>query len=358
MAASPLGPARRPLVRLRLGLTIAASAASAASLLPVVGVQPAAGREPAGARVERRVAVMGTLFSVSVAAGDRSRALAASEAALREIESVEALLSTWGRGSPLERLDRARPGEDVDVGQTLAGLLDRIRDLSRATGGAFDPTVLPLVRAWDLRGAGRIPSDDEVARALAATGFARFRWDASRGTARRLADDAGIDEGAWGKGYALDRAVEALGAAGVGRAKLDLGGQVSVVGDEWISLADPRDRFRRAASVRVRDASLSTSGNSERGLLVGGVRIGHLLDPATGRPARDFGSATVLAPAGLVADALSTALFVAGPERGLELSERIRREGFPHEVLFLVVEGGRLTAVASPGVSFRLHQED
>jgi thiamine biosynthesis lipoprotein len=169
---------------------------------------------------------------------------------------------------------------------------------------------------------------------------------------RRLSPEAGIDEGAWGKGYALDRAVEALRRAGARRALLDLGGQVFAVGRATVDVADPRDRLRAVASLAVADESVSTSGNSERGFMVGDRRIGHLLDPRTGRPAPDFGSATVLAPSGLVADILSTAFFVLGPEAGLELSEELRRQGFENRALFLVDAGDRLVPQASPGLEF------
>ena len=89
-----------------------------------------------------------------------------------------------------------------------------------------------------------------------------------------------------------------------------------------------------------------------------GRRIGHLLDPHTGEPAPDFGSVTVVAPTGLVADVLSTAFFVLGPEKGLALSETLRRQGVEQEVLFLVVRGDHLEAAASPGISNLLLSAD
>ena len=112
--------------------------------------------------------------------------------------------------------------------------------------------------------------------------------------------------------------------------------------------------------LSLTDLSVSTSGNSERGRTVGGRRIGHELDPHTGRPAPDFGSATVLAPSALAADVLSTAFFVLGPEKGLALSERLRREGVAQEVLFLVDrgDGARLDALASPGFSTHVLSAD
>ena len=316
--------------------------------------------EPAGpvVTVDRRIAAMGTLLSVSVTAGSRAGALAASEAAAREIARVENLLSTWKAGGPLDRLNHARPGEPVALGPEVSRLLSEMFAWCGRTDGAFDPTVLPLVLAYDLRGSGRLPDAALLARAREATGRGCFALDPGGGSAVRLCADAGIDEGAWGKGYALDKAAEALKAAGTRDAQLDLGGQVFVRGPaRAVAVADPRDRRRIAATLAVAEASVSTSGNSERGREVDGIRIGHLLDPRTGRPAADFGSATAVAPSGLVADVLSTAFFVLGPEKGLALSEQLRREGFENRALFLVVRGGQLAVLASPGLDVTLVEE-
>ncbi|HEV2064757.1 MAG TPA: FAD:protein FMN transferase [Thermoanaerobaculia bacterium] len=310
----------------------------------------------ASALVERRLAVMGTVLDLRVEGTDRASALKASEAAVCEIARVENLLSTWKPGGPLDRLNGARPGERVAIGAEAARVLSEVFAWSQCTDGAFDPTVLPLVRAWDLRGSGHEPGNAERLRALAATGRARFQLDAARSEGRRLSEEAGIDEGAWGKGYALDRAAAALQKAGTRRALLDLGGQVISIGGTVVAIADPRDRGRAAASLGFADASVSTSGNSERSLVVAGRRIGHLLDPRTGLPAPDFGSATVVAPSGLTADVLSTAFFVLGPARGLALSERLRRAGLENQVLFLVVAGDRVNAIASPDLQFHFEE--
>jgi thiamine biosynthesis lipoprotein len=300
---------------------------------------------------------MGTLLAVSVAGPDRAAALLASEEAVREIGRVEERLTTWRKGGPLDRVNRARPGEPVALDPEVSTLLAAVFEWSERTEGAFDPTVAPLVRAWDLRGKGRVPDAGSLARAFAATGRQRFRLDAAAGEVRRLSADAGIDEGAWGKGYALDRAIEALRRAGVREATLDLGGQVSALGRTAVAVADPRSRERTAGSLVLANASVSTSGNSERGRVVEGRAIGHLLDPRTGYPAPDFGSATVVAPSGLTADILSTAFFVLGPARGLALSESLRRRGFENQALFLVVENGEMKVLASPGLDFHRKEE-
>ncbi len=311
---------------------------------------------PAHETVERRVEVMGTTLDIVVQMPRREDALATSEAVLVEIRRVESLLTTWKSGGELWRVDGATPGQPVQISPELSKLLAFDFDWIGRTRGAFDPTVLPLIRAWDLRGKGRIPTATELADARRATGANHFRIDVAGATATRLSADAGIDEGAWGKGYGLEQAGRSLVGAGVEGAVLDLGGQVLTVGDDgermpWrVPVAHPRKRSRTVAELGLSNLSASTSGNSERGRDVAGRRIGHILDPRTGRPAADFGSVTVVAPSALIADILSTAFFVLGPDEGLALSAELRRQGVANEVLFLIERGEALDALASPGI--------
>jgi FAD:protein FMN transferase len=305
--------------------------------------------------VERRLVAMGTNLNLRVAGPDRAAALEASEAAAQEVARIERLLSTWKTGGALDRLNHSPPNQPIEVGREVAGLLSEVLAWSSRTEGAFDPTVAPLVRAWDLRGAGRVPPPGEIARAMASVGPSNISVDSARSAARRH-PDAGVDEGAWGKGYALDRAAAAIERAGSVPLLVDLGGQILARGRITVAVADPRERALAAGSVAISDASISTSGNSERSRTADGLRIGHLLDPHTGYPAFDFGSATAIAPSALVADVLSTAFFVLGPQRGLALSESLRRQGYPNEVLFLVVSEERITALASPALHFNLEE--
>ncbi len=303
--------------------------------------------------IARHLAVMGTALTLTISAPTRERALDASEAAVRAVEVVDRLLSTWREDTPLARLNAAAPGDQKPVTPELFHLLRNLFEWSERTGGAFDPTVAPLVRAWGLRTGGRIPTPQELASARTASGAPLFTFRESSLSLSRLDPAAGIDEGAWGKGWALDRAAEAARAVGATALVLDLGGQVLAFGPETVvSVAHPGDRSRAVATIRLKDASASTSGNSERGLVVNGRRIGHLLDPRTGEPAPDFGSVTVIAPTGLNADILSTALFVLGPKDGMALSERLRADGVVHETLFLLEgeEGKPPRAAMTPGM--------
>jgi thiamine biosynthesis lipoprotein len=301
----------------------------------------------------RHLAVMGTAFVLTVSAATHDRALDASEAAVRAVETADQLLSTWRDDTPLARLNAAAPGEAHEVPSTLFDVLRRVFEWKEKTDGAFEPAVAPLVRAWGLRTKGRIPGAAELAAARRASDLSLFTFEESSLSVSRRNAAAGIDEGAWGKGWALDRAAEAARAAGASSLVIDLGGQVLASGEETaVSVAHPRDRSRTVGTLRLKNASASTSGNSERGLVANGRRIGHLLDPRTGEPARDFGSVTVVAKDGLTADILSTAFFVLGPRDGMALSKRLRAAGTPNEVLFFFEgeEGPGLRTSMSPGM--------
>ena len=312
---------------------------------------------PTDVAVERHLAAMGTSLTLEVSAPDRSRALSASERAVRAIEATERRLSTWREDSELAHLNAASPGEAVEIGPALALELAAARRLHVSTEGAFDPGVGALVDAWDLRGKGRIPAAGELAAALEAGGLETLDWTALPSSGARVTRRSAsmrLEEGAFGKGAGLDRALEELRAAGVVDAFVDLGGQVAVLTSPGGSarrapLAHPDRRDLAVVEVRLTTGSLATSGNSERGVLIDGRSVGHLLDPRTGRPAPDFGSLTVWAPSALDADALSTGLYVMGPDAALTFAAA--REDL--EVLVLERTAAGLRARRTPGLDAR-----
>lgn len=310
----------------------------------------------AGSRawVEREAYVMGTLLRLRIAAPDRGAALSGSEAALAAVEGMEARLSTWRSGTEMDRANRAPVGEPVPLSAELTSLLAEAFRWAEATGGAFDPAVGALVDAWDLRGAGRRPTPHRLERAMAASGAAGIRLDPGAGTLTRLDEAAWVDPGGFGKGAALRRARDALSERGLERGLLDFGGQVLALGSEtgdgtgWeVEVAHPSARDRPVVSLRLSDASAATTGTSERFVEVDGERVGHLLDPRTGRPVAPWGSVTVVARDPLTADALSTALYVLGADGALEWGQECPDVG----VLVLEDVGrGEIRARWSPGM--------
>jgi len=322
-------------------------------LWPLLGLSAcqAAAPEAVDSRVQRRLGAMGTWLELEVAAPTRAEALAASEVAVRAIEAVEARLSTWTDDSELAHLNRAPAGQPCALSPALMADLERARALCAVTGGAFDPGVGELVAAWGLRSGGRRPTDEEIADALATGGMATLVL-----TGDHAVRPAGLrlEEGAFGKGVALDAACEQLANTAATWASIDLGGQIRLFGGGEAlryGVADPRDRERVVLDVDVEHGSLATTGNSERGIVVDGVRMSHILDPRTGSPAPDFGSVTVWAADATTADAFSTALYVLGPDAALSWAARHPEV----EALVLrVADGGRLVAHATEGWRERL----
>ncbi|HKY33282.1 MAG TPA: FAD:protein FMN transferase, partial [Candidatus Polarisedimenticolia bacterium] len=283
-------------------------------------------------------------------------AAAALEAAFDEIARLESVLSDWKTDSELSRLNReAASGPFACSGDLYDFVAEGVR-LWEATSGAFDLTVAPLVALWDLRGEGRAAGDAELAATMRRVGSARLRLDGPARTVFFQAPGMGLDPGALGKGYALDAAARVLRARGVKAALLDFGGQLLAIGAPagragWeAAVAHPLRRDEAALTVILKDESIATSGNAERGLIVDGRQMGHVLDPATGRPIAWRGSASVIAASAAEADALSTALLVMGPDRGLAWAAG--REGLTP--LFLEEdERGELVVRPGPGLRKR-----
>ena len=260
--------------------------------------------------------------------------------AFGEVARLEGILSNWIESSEVSRLNREGPRAPFPVSGDLLHAVEVSLAWAERTGGAFDPTVESLVRWYGLRAGGAFagfPSPPEGERGEAAgevpeskrpvVGWRHVDVDREGHSVQFRRDGIGIELGGIGKGIALDAAVRILRTGGVVSGLLDFGGQVMVVGetapeDGWlIGVADPEQRDRAVATVTLHRGSLATSGNSERAVTGDQGRTGHILDPASGAPAQFTGTVSVLAEDGTSADALSTALFVMGPERGLEWAE-------------------------------------
>ena len=331
---------------------------------PGVGqsVDPSSGPAPKGGaiadrtvRVERLGIVMGTELRVSVSGDGRDAALVAAEEALRELERMDALLTTWDSVSPMSVLNRAPVGEPVEVTPELIGLLVEAFAWSARTGGAFSPSLGALVDVWGLRRGGVRPDARSLAAARVASGTEAWVIGPAAGTVTRRNARAWIDTGGFGKGAALRTARDTLRALRVGSALLDLGGQLLAVGRDYsterpweVSVAHPVHRRQPVAVLALEDVSVATSGNSERAGSADGEAISHLIDPRTGHPVPAWGSVTVVATDPFVADVLSTALYVMGPHAGSDFVRDQDRDWARAlgdvGALFLIERGGALVS--------------
>lgn len=273
---------------------------------------------------DREVFAMGTRLKIHLQA---AHAAAAAEAVLAEVERIEAACSTWRPGSSWSRLNAAG-GRPIPLDPEWIQLLGKAREWENRTQGAFDPVLMTLMKAWGTREGGRVPDPGGRKAAMEASGIALLELDEAAKTARLLHPQAGLEEGAFLKGYALDASRRVAESMGVRNGWADFGGQILVWGTpRRADIADPVHRQAIRVSLLLTEGSLSTSGCSERGR--------HILDPRTGMPCEAWGSVSVIAASGFDADVLSTALYVLGPEAGLAWAEA-------HHVsaLFLLNDGG------------------
>jgi thiamine biosynthesis lipoprotein len=274
---------------------------------------------------------MGTTVEVYLYAPNGARAAELLQAAFEEIERVEAALSNYRPTSELSRINAVAAVAPVTTDPEVFGLIERALDYSRHTQGAFDVTVGPLVKAWGFfDGTGRYPSDDELADARARSGWIHVDLDETTRSVRFLTPGLELDLGGIGKGWALDCAAETLRRHGVSAALLGAGqstyyavGAPPDAGGWPIRVTDPQDSTRTLSTALLRDQALSTSGSGGQSFQLGGRRYSHIIDPRTGHPVAGMSQVTVTAPTATEGDALSTAVFVLGPERAAELLRRM-----------------------------------
>ena len=275
--------------------------------------------------------VMGTKAWLTIAGLSDRDAERAAQAAFREMYRIESVMSTWRPSSEISRLNAESSGTPFTVSPELYSLIDSALFYSRATSGAFDVTVRPLVRLWGFQGGtATLPSDAEIIHAMSLVGFGKVTLDPSRSTIT-LPPGMQIDLAGIAKGYAVDRCVAALAGLGVRSALVNIGGNIYAMGAPpgetgWsIGVRDPNGGLETVGTLILRDEAVATSGNYENFVEIDGKRYGHIIDPRTGRPVSHVLSVTVVAPTGLASDALSTGLFVLGPESGAEAVARLRR---------------------------------
>ena len=207
-------------------------------------------------------------------------------------------------------------------------VIERALFFSRLSGGAFDITIGPVFRLWNFR-EGKIPEQVLVQENLKRVDYRKIRVDSAHSSVFLAEPRMEIDLGAIAKGYAVDRACESLQRKGIENFLVNAGGDLKVRGEKepglpWVvGIQHPRLPSEFIAKLRPRNAAVATSGDYEKFFVKEGERYHHILNPVTGKPARQCQSVTVMAPSAMDADALATAVFVLGPAKGLSLLAKI-----------------------------------
>lgn len=276
--------------------------------------------EELSVRYEASHDAMGTVFTVAAYGRDAKYLAQVVNEAFEEIDRLDAQMSNYRPESELSGINRHGARQPVIVEPRLFQLIcDSVR-YSEETGGAFDVTVGPLMKAWGFfRGQGRVPSRAELAEVLKRVGYRHLKLDQAQHQIQFDAEGISLDLGGIAKGYAVDQAVEILRANGVSSALVSSGTSSFYAlgappGERgWkITLRDPYDARKVGDIAYLKDYSLSASGNYEKFFKLGGKTYCHIMDPRTGRPVENMFSTVVLAPRATESDALSTAFFVLG----------------------------------------------
>jgi len=277
------------------------------------------------------------------------------------LDEVDRLMSTWKKDSELSRFNSWTPQGPEDsfpVAPWTAAAVAEALEAAKISGGAFDPTVLPLVEMWGFGSQGsRVgePAAEEIAAAEKLIGWQRVR--VREGALSKEAAGISLDLSGSAPGYAADLLCEHLRQRGFPDYIVEVGGEVRVGGRapggrSWrIGIEQPVDGAEPgtllSVAVEVSDCAVATSGDYRKfRMSADGRRLSHEIDPRSGRPISNFlASVTIIAPACGQADALATACMVLGPEEALKLVERLPAV----EAYLIVREGQGFRAVRSSG---------
>jgi thiamine biosynthesis lipoprotein len=311
-------------------------ARNAAAMLALAAVMLLAGcRTPSSAqalhRFEFQHPAMGTLFTITLYAPDAPRAEAAAHAAFKRVDALEDIMSDFQADSELMRLCDQPYGRPVPVSADLFNVLQQSLKIAKLSDGAFDVTIGPCVRLWRFsRKRKTLPTPAEIATAKAAVGWQKLRLDSRAHTVTLLAPNMRLDLGGIGKGYAADQAMLILKGRGIDRALIAASGDIAV-GDPppgqpgWkVGIATLGTRTNQIArTVLLHNAGISTSGDSEQFIEIGGVRYSHILNPATGLGLTNRIQATIIGPNATATDSLDTTVSILGVKRGLALADAL-----------------------------------
>lgn len=284
--------------------------------------------------------VMGTFSHLKAIAKDRETAKNCVESAFAELQKVDNLMSDYKGDSEISEVNRDSFKRAVKVSKSTLEVLQKSVEISRLSEGAFDITIAPLAELWrSAAEVNSVPTEAELAVARSKVGYEKVLLDANEMTVRFTVEGMKLDLGGIAKGYAIDRAVEAMQAGGAVGGMVDVGGDIRCFGKPppgkktWrIGLENPAeikgsDETLSAGMdtilliLKLNNAAIATSGGYRRFVLIEGKKYSHIMDRDTGTSARGMSSVTIISQRAINADALATAVSVMGEEKGLALIE-------------------------------------
>ncbi len=284
-----------------------------------------------GENYQRTAFFMDTKIDIAVYGTNKKQADAVIEAVFAEMQQLENIFSRHISGSDVNRINEAAGRTPVKVKPETIIVTRKALEIAELSGGAFDPTVGPLLELW---GWGtekpRVPSAEEINKVLPLVNYKAVEIDEANATIFLTKPGMKIDLGGIAKGFIVDQGQEIAKQFSVKALFINAGGDISITGskpsgEKWrVAIQAPRDPQNWAAVLELEEGSVATSGDYERFFEEGGEVFHHILDPKRGVPGGDVSSVTIVAPDTLISDALSTAVFVRGKEKGMQLLESLQ----------------------------------
>ncbi len=285
-------------------------------------------------------AIMGTRVEVELWTEDRHLAEMLIAGVMQEMNRIDDNMSTFKAGSEISRINQRAGKQWVFPESELFDLISFSVAMSQQTGGAFDITYASVGRYYDYRKKAK-PDAERISGLLDQINYRNIQLDHKKKRLRFSHKNTYIDLGGIAKGYAVDRCIKYLEAAGIKHAIVTAGGDSRILGDRkgrpwFLGIRHPRSDKDVIARMPVVNEAVSTSGDYERYFEQDGIRYHHILNPKTGDSAREVNSVTVIGKEAMRTDALSTGLFVLGVEKAMKLIETIKG----YEAVIVDANGG------------------
>ncbi len=291
---------------------------------------------------------MGCRFELTAVASNDTIAWEAIQAGIDEISRIERLISSWDSTSQTSAINKNAGIQAVEVDPELYDLIYRSKKVSKLTGGAFDISFASMDKIWDFNGQEQtMPDSQMVQYAAAKINWENILLDPENSTVFLKEKGMKIGFGAIGKGYAANRAKQIMAAiTGVVGGVVNASGDLMVWGSNaqetpWtVQIADPKRKDQMIGWLALKDMAIVTSGDYEKYFTSRGIRYAHIINPKTGYPTTGISSVSVVCPDAELADALATAIFVLGKDRGLKLVNQLNQV----ECLIITEKGALFTS--------------
>ena len=288
---------------------------------------------------KRTDAIMGTRIYVELWDTDAAHGEASIDAVMAEMRRIDELMSHYKPESELSSINQHAADAPVVVDKELFDLIKLSTHYSEITEGAFDITYASVGYLYNYPDHVR-PTEAQIKAALPAVNWRNMKFDDAHHSVFFEHKGMRIDLGGIGKGYAVDRGIDILQKRGIQHAVVTAGGDSRIIGDHmgraWlVAIRHPDDPTKVVTRIPLSDAAMSTSGDYERYFDEKGVRYHHIIDPKTGHSASKVRSATIIGPTATQTDGMSKTAFVLGPEKALEIINRMPE----YDAVFVAPDG-------------------